>query len=373
MQVRRLDITHPRDVHQFIRFPFELYRNCEQWVPPLIPDMKQALNIKYPFYQHSDADFFLAESEGQTLGRIAVLENRPYNQFHSSKATFFYYFEVVKDIQVARALFDAAFDWTRKRGLDTVLGPKGLLRGDGQGLLVEGFEHRPAIGIAYNFDYYDAFVKDAGFDKELDYFSGHLRGDHELSQRLYDIAEKVKARRGFWIKSFSRKKELRQLAPVLHKIYQQAFVQVWGYYPVREDEIAALIGRIASIADPRLIKVVMREDEPIGFVIAYPDVSAAIQSIKGSIWTLGWISLLLEANRTKWVNLNGVGILPKYQGSGANAVLYTELFKTFKTDAFHFEHGDLVQVAENTALSLGDMTALGVEWYKRHRIYRKTL
>jgi GNAT superfamily N-acetyltransferase len=381
MRVRKLDTSKRRDVRAFIRFPFRLYCDCPQWVPPLLPDMRLALNRRrYPFYRQSDADFFLAESKGQTVGRIAVLENRPYNEYHNSKAAFFYYMETVEDVQVSRALFDAAFDWARKRGLDTIYGPKGFLRGDAHGALVEGFEHRPAFGVPYNYAYYDACIRDSGFEKELDYFSGYASADRELPQRFIDIAERVKVRRGFQVRSFTHKDELLALAPAIHRIYQQAFVQVWGYYPVSEKEISALIERIATIADPRLIKLVVKavaganqNEEAIGFVIAYPDVSAAIQKISGRVWPLGWACILLETQRTKWVNFNGVGIVPKYQGIGANAVLYQELVKTLKSNAFHFEHGEFVQVAENNVHSLGDANAIGISWYKPHRMYRRTL
>ena len=374
MQVRKLDTSKRRDVRAFVRFPFQLYHDCPQWVPPLLPDMRLVLNrLKYPFYQQSDADFFLVESEGQALGRIAAIENRPYNEFHGSQAAFFYYWETVEDVQVARALFDAAFEWARARGLDTIYGPKGFLRGDAHGVLVEGFEHRPAIGVPYNYAYYDAYVRDSGFEKELDYYSGYLSDQHELPDRLFDVAERVKARRGFQVRSFERKDELLALAPLIHRIYERAFVQVWGYYPVTEKEIRALIQRIASIADPRLIKLVFKDEQAIGFVVAYPDVSAAIQRISGRLWPFGWIVILLETKRTEWVNFNGVGILPEYQGVGANAVLYQELIQTVKSDAFHFKHGDFVQVAENNIHSLGDANAIGLIWYKRHRMYRKNL
>ena len=374
MQVRKLDTTRQRDIRQFIRFPFELYRDCPQWVPPLIPAMKLALNRdKYPFYIDSDADFFLAESKGQTLGRITVLENRLYNDFHGSKVAFFYYFESVEDTKVSRGLFGAAFEWARGRGLDTMLGPKGMLRGDGHGLLVEGFEHRPAMGIPYNHAYYDALVKGSGFEKELDYLSGYLDRSFKPPERIFGIAEKVKAKRGYWVRSFTTKKELRQLASQIHKIYQDAFVQVWGYYPVTEKEIDTLVERMVSIADPRLIKVVMHGDEAIGFLFAYPDVSAAMQRIKGRVWPLGWIQLLLEPRRTKWINFNGIGVLPKYQGAGANVMLYVELAKTFADNQFQFEHGDFVQVAESNIHSLGDATYFGFPMYKRHRVYRKKL
>jgi hypothetical protein len=133
----------------------------------------------------------------------------------------------------------------------------------------------------------------------------------------------------------------------------------------------AVADRLLAISDPRLLKGVMKGEEIAGFVFAFPDISAAIQKTKGRIWPLGWIHLLREFRRTNWVNLNGLGLLPEHRGVGANAVLYTELAKSVYD--FGFEHADVVQIEERNVKSLGEMAAIGVEWYKRHRIYRRVL
>jgi hypothetical protein len=372
MRVRRLDTSEPRDVRQFIRFPFELYRESPHWVPPILPEMKLILNReKHPFYRHSDADFFIAESEGQTLGRITVMENRNANAYHRRKHGNFYFFEVVEDVEVSCALLGAALDWARGRGLEYLLGPKGFLQGDGMGILIEGFEHRPAIGIPYNYAYYDALVQDAGFEKETDFVSGYLRGDHELPQRFYDIAERVKERRGFRIKSFSNKKEMRRWIDRVGRLYNETFVDNWEYCPLTEEEMNVVADRLIAISDPKLMKLVMKGEEIVGFVFSFPDISAAIQKTKGRIWPIGWIHLLREFKRTNWTNLNGLGLLAGHRGVGANAVLYTELAKSVRD--FGFEHADVVQVEERNTKSLGEMAAIGVVWYKRHRIYRRAL
>lgn len=152
MPAVQLDTSRPRDVRRFIQLPFELYRDCPQWVPPLIPDMKLAHDRgRFPFYRHSDADFLLVESEGEALARLMVIDHRPYNAFHESETAFFYCFDAADDAQATTMLFDAAFDWARARGLAEIYGPNGPMRSDGHGLLVEGFAHRPAIGIKYNY------------------------------------------------------------------------------------------------------------------------------------------------------------------------------------------------------------------------------
>jgi hypothetical protein len=372
MQIRKIDTSRSRDVRQFIDLPFELYRGCVQWVPPIVSDMRLALNRdKYPFYRHSSADFFIAEEGDRTLGRIAAIDNERYNACHDSRTAFFYYFETVEDLHVARALFDAASDWARERGLEVMVGPRGLLRGDGHGLLVEGFDHRPAMGIAYNPPYYATFLEALGFEKEIDFLSAYIGGEFDLPQRFYDMTGKVKERRGFWVKSFNSKRELRRWVPEVQRVNNEAFTDVWGYYPIDEAEANAVADRFLAAADPRLINLVMKGEEVVGFVIGYPDISAGIQRANGRLWPLGWLHLLIEFKRTKWINFNGAAILPEHQGAGASVVLYAELAKTVLD--FGFEHADLVQVAENNVESKGEVNAVGGEWYKRHRIYRRNL
>jgi len=326
---------------------------------------------KHPFYLHSTAEFLVVESERETLGRIAVMENRNYNRSRNTQMAFFYYMDVVNDAQVAEALFGAACDWARGQGLTQLIGPKGFMQGDGLGLLVEGFEHRPAVGIPYNYPYYDALLKGVGFEKETDYLSGHLSSKHKLDQRFFDVAEKVKARRGLAIKSFSSEKELRSWIPRIVKVYNASFTDNWEFCPVTDEESKIIGERLIAIADPRLIKLVLKGEEVIGFVFAFNDISAAIQKTKGRVWPFGWIALLREFKRTTWVNCSGTGLVPEHRGVGANAVLYTELAKSMRD--FRFRDADVVQAEERNLKSLGDMAAIGVRWYKRHRVYRRAV
>jgi len=372
MQIRKLDASRPKDIRQFVVLPFRLYRDCPQWTPPLRGEAKASLNRdSYPFYRHSQADFFIAESGQETLGRIAAIHNRRYSDYTGSKTAFFYFFDAVDDLAVSRALFDAAFQWAREQGLEQIIGPKGMLRADSMGLLVEGAEQRAGLSNPYNYAYYERLVTDAGFEKEVDYLSGHLRRDELEPERIFQIAARVKARRGFSIRSFGSKDEMRRAVPDIGKIYNEAFEDVWNFYPVDDDELQLIANRLIAVADPRLIKLVVKGEEVAGFLFAFPDISAALQRSHGRLWPLGWWHLLREQKRTRWVNLNGIGLLPQYQGVGANAVLYAEMTRTLLD--FGFTHGDFTQIAETNIKSLGDPSAIGVHWNRRHRIYRRKL
>ena len=151
IDIRPIDTSNRRDVKRFLDFPFQLYRHVPQWVPPFASDAKRMLDRKkHPFYQHSAAEFFIAQEADRVVGRIAVLDHRPYNEWNHSSTAFFYLFEVENNREAAQGLFEAAIEWARARGLTQIYGPKGFSVLDGMGLLVKGFEHRPALGISYN-------------------------------------------------------------------------------------------------------------------------------------------------------------------------------------------------------------------------------
>jgi GNAT superfamily N-acetyltransferase len=305
------------------------------------------------------------------MGRLGVLNNRDYNDYRGSQTAFFAYFDALENHGAARALFDAAFDWARTQGLTEIIGPRGVNASDSGGILVEGFEHRPALGVPYNFPYYDALVRAAGFEKETDFLSGYVGAGYRVPERLYRIAALARRRRAFWIKSFRSRRELRAWVPRLVEAHRQAFGQNHTYYPPPSNEIEQLTNLLLRFADPNLIKVVMHEQDVVALILVYPDISAALQRARGRLWPLGWWFVLRERSRTQWANANGLGVSPKYQGLGADAILYTELAHVL--EGSRFKYLDLVQADEANVKVQAEVDALGIAWYKRHRTYRRTL
>lgn len=372
MRIREVDTDSKRDVRRWVTFPLALYRGCEQWVPPLLADEVNGFHRhQHPFFEHSTAALYLAERGGEPVGRIAVMDNRNANRYRGTNTAFFGYFDAVDDVEVSRALFGAAFAWARARGLDCIIGTRGLIGSDASGVLVEGFEHRAALGVPYNYAYYDALIVDAGFEVDTEHLSGYLPGDYQLPERLGRIAEAVRERRGFWIKSFSSKDEMRAWVSRVAAVHREAFVSTHTFYPPTEAEMEAIAETIIGVAEPGLIKLVMKGEDVVGFILAYRDFSAGLQRAHGRLWPLGWIHILRDRRRSKWVNVNGVGLLPDLRNLGGNAVLYTELDRSIKS--LGFEHVDVVLVDVHNKSSRSDMEAIGVQWYKRHRSYARVL
>ncbi|GAB4471739.1 MAG: hypothetical protein Kow0088_05710 [Anaerolineales bacterium] len=374
IQIDHVDPTNSKDIQRFISIPFRLYRDTPQWVPPFLNDSKLYLNKKkHPFYRHSDADFFIAKRDGVDVGRIAILENRHFNEYHHKRDAQFYFFDSIHDHAVAQALFTRAFEWAKNRNLNRMVGPKGMGPLDGYGVLVEGFEHRQMMMMMnYNHPYYSELIEAQGFTKEVDFVSCYLSAEtFHLPERVHSIAQRVQQRGTLKVLSFEKRSQLRQWARKIGKAYNNAFVNNWEYYPLTEEEIQFVLDNIIPYADPKLIKIITHKDEAVGFLFGFPDISAAMQRANGKINPLSIIDLLIEMRRTQWIALNGAGILPEFHGRGGNALLYSEMEKTVRN--YQFKHADLTQVAETAVQMRRDLENVGGKPYKNHRVYSRTI
>jgi GNAT superfamily N-acetyltransferase len=373
MDIIRIDTANQHDVKRFLDFPFQLYRDVPQWVPPFASDAKRMLDrTKHPFYQHSTAEFFIAVKADRVVGRLAVLDHRPYNEWNHSQTAFIYLFEAENDREVSGDLFNAAFEWARARGLTQVYGPKGFSALDGMGLLVKGFQHRPALGIPYNPDYYAALWEDAGFENSGDVVSGYLGPDFVMPEKMMKVAELVQQRRGLRIARYKTRGDLKQLIGPMKDLYNSSLSGTTDNFPITDEEVNLMAQQLISFADPRLIKIVMKGDEIVGFLFGYPDPSAAIRRCKGRLFPFGWLDILIELRRTRWINLNGAGLLEKYRGSGGTALLFTEMYKSVR-ESDHYHHIDVVQIGAENDKMQREIAGLGIDFYKVHRMYRKNM
>jgi hypothetical protein len=157
----------------------------------------------------------------------------------------------------------------------------------------------------------------------------------------------------------------------LRALYNGALEGTTGNVPLTDDEAKAMADQIVWFADLRLVKIVFEDDEPVGFLFAYPDPSAAIRRTRGRLFPLGWIDLLREFKRTTWVNINGAGIVERHRGLGGTAILFGEMHKSIVEG--HFKHADPVQIGLDNAPMQRELRSLGSGFFKTHRPYRRAL
>ena len=373
MNIVQIDLANDRQVKDFLDLPVRIYKNIPQWVPPLQMDERIRLDPReYPFYRHSAAAFYLACENGRAVGRLAVLDNRRYNEYNHETTAFFYLFECENNLDAARGLFEAAFDWARARGLNKIFGPKGFTVLDGFGLLVKGFEHRPAFGLPYNPPYYPELIAAVGFEKAGESVSGYMGRETKFPERIHELAERVMARRGLRIVTCRTRRELRALIPHLKELYNASLANMSGTVPLTDEEVNAMAAQLLWFADPRLIKIVMKDDRAVGFLLAYPDISVALQKTRGRLFPFGWLMLLRELQTTDWININGAGMVEEYRGLGGTAILFSEMAKSVLENP-RYKHADIVQIGLENANMQREMENFGVDFYKMHRTYEKKI
>jgi hypothetical protein len=277
-------------------------------------------------------------------------------------------------MESATVLFNTAFEWAKSRGLNLVVGPKGMGPLDGYGILTFGHEQRQTMTMLnYNHAYYQHLVEAQGFEKEVDFVSCYLPADKfKIPERVEKIAERVMQRGHLEVKRFKNKKELVSWAARIGKAYNDAFVNNWEYYPLTQREIDFVVENIITVADHRLIKIITHGEDVVGFLFAFHDLSAALQRARGKLFPFGLPDLLMEMKRTDTVAVNGMGILPGFQGHGGNALLYHAMGRTL-LEFRQFVHVEMTQVAETAEQMRADLKNLNGVEYKNNRVYRKNI
>jgi hypothetical protein len=375
LTIEKVDTENKKQVRRFVELPFRIYADCPQWVPPLNVDAYNQLNRKkHPFHEHSEVDFFLAVRDGRDVGRIAVIENKPFNTYHNEKTADFTYLNVKMTRKPQRLYSTQPLNGRNRAGLDTMIGPKGMGPLDGYGTLIFGHEHRQTMTMLnYNHAYYQSLIEAQGFVKEVDFVSCYLPADKfQIPERVKRITERVMQRGHLEIKTFKNKKELLSWADRIGTAYNDAFVNNWEYYPLTQREVDFVVENIMTIADHRLIKIITHGEDVVGFLFAFHDVSAALQRARGKLFPFGLLDILLEIRRTNTVAVNGMGILPEFQGHGGNALLYYAMGNTL-LEFSQFVHVEMTQVAETTEQMRADLKNLNGVEYKNNRVYRKEL
>lgn len=362
-----------RNRKAFIEFPFKLYRDNPAWVPPLRISMRKIFRPDHPFYQYGQALFLLAKgSQGEVLGRLALANNTRYNEFHQSKTAFFYYFEVVDDNAVAEALFTRGFEWVKDQGLNHILGPKGFTVLDGFGMLVKGFNFRPAFGQPFNPDYYPTLVEALGFSKVKDIYTSRIDRSLQFPDKIVKAAKLVEKKMGFHAPQLKSKAELKVVIDDFKRLYNESLAIPAGNPPITDEDMDNMVSQLMGIADPRIVKLIYKDDKAVGWLLAYPDIGSALQRNNGRLFPFGWLQILLESKRTNWINLNGIGILEEYQRMGGTAVLYNELFKSVM-DFDQYDYAELLQMREENIKILNEAANIDLDFHKTHRLYEKNL
>ena len=365
-------VTNDRELREFIRLPWTIYRKDPFWVPPLIGDMKKLLSKRlHPFFFHSDADFFLARRNGECVGRIAAILNNNHNRFHNEHIAFWGFFESVHDRNVATALLDQAAQWGRDRGLAELRGPMNYSTNETAGLLVEGYDSSPCIMMPHNPSYYAELVENAGFEKAMDLYAWFLLTEKGLNPKIIRVGERVLREEGVQVRTMDMKRFWDEVE-IIKRIYNDAWSTNWGFVPMTDAEFEHMAKELKTIVDPRIVLIAEKKGEPLAFSLALPDFNQALKKINGRLFPFGLPLLIYHARHIHQVRVLALGIARRVQNwSGIGAALYYEAFR--RGVAAGYRKCEFSWTLENNDLINRSMQLFGAQIYRRYRVYRKLL
>jgi GNAT superfamily N-acetyltransferase len=328
---------------------------------------------KNPFFEHAAAEYFLAERDGQVVGRIAAIHNRLHNETHSDRVGFFGFFECVNDQAVADALLTSAAEWLRALGLDTMRGPASFSVNDECGLLVEGFETPPTLMMPHNPRYYPELLDHAGFRKAKDLwcFEGTApAGDH--GERLIRATDLVQRRFGITVRTLNLRDFDAEVARI-KQLYNAGWENNWGFVPMTDHEIDHLAEQFKPVVVPDLVLFAEREKKVVGFAICLPDLNVAFQRNRSGAFLPGLIRVLwgLKTRRIHRLRVLLLGILPEFRGKGIDALLYATIWHLALKNKIYW--GEAGWILEDNPAMIAGMVKIGWTHYKTYRLYDRPL
>jgi GNAT superfamily N-acetyltransferase len=379
--VRIVPVTTEEQRRTFASFPWRLYRDDPNWVPPIFGDRLKLLDpARHPFWEHAEQQLFLAMRGQEVVGTISAHVNHRHNEVYKDKVGFFGFFEVVEDYAVAKALLDAAADWLRARGMDAIRGPENPSQNEESGLLIDGFGLPPVVMMTYNPRYYQTFIEQAGFPKAQDLYAWDILTNifdydvQNLPRKFVRVADEARKRpnlvlRKMDMKHFDREVELAQA------VYNQAWEQNWGFVPMTDHEFEQLGEDLKFIIDPDLVYLAEVDGKIAGFSLGVPDANQALLKARPrpNNWSFLWtvVKLLLAKRKINSFRLVAMGVVPEYRTLGIDALFYVETAR----QAFRkgYQRCEMSWILESNDMMNRIIERLGGKVYKTYRIYQKPL
>ncbi len=370
-------ISSSRDMREFIRLPHAIYADDPHWVPPLDLERKEHLSRKNPFFGHGEAQLFLARRNGRTVGRISAQVNRLHLERYDDATGFFGFLEAVEDEAVFRALFEAAEDWLRERGMKRVRGPFSYSINEESGLLVEGFDHPPVIMMGHARPWYGPMVEACGYGKVMDLIAYILRGLKPMPEAAMKLLERLKEKGRLTVRPLNRKR-LREELDLIMDIFNDAWANNWGYIPFTEAEIRKLGDDLNMIVDERDVWIASLDGEPAAMVVTLPDINEWIRDFGGRLLPFNWAKLIRRmkfGGPPKTVRMPLMGVRRKYHGKATGSALALAVIDAARD--YHsgrgVQQGELSWILETNRPTRKLIETLGGEPYKTYRVYEKAL
>jgi GNAT superfamily N-acetyltransferase len=373
MPVTIKEVLTKKELRTFIYLPEKIHSNHKTWVYPLYFDEWDFYNpAKNRFFSACDTILCLAYRNDEPVGRIMGIINHKYNKIHNENNGRFFALECYNDVEIASALITRIEDWCRERGMEKIIGPFGFSDKDPQGFMVEGFDEPVVIATNYSLDYMPELMVQCGYAKDIDCVDYIIPVPKEIPVFYQTIYKRSLDNNHFKLKEFKSRITLRPYIRPVFELINQTYAPIYGFSPLSDKEIDYFANRYIAIINPRFVKVIYNEkDELIAFALAMPEISIGIRKAKGKLFPTGFIKIVRESFRTKYLTMLLGAIREDYRNNGIDALLGFKMLESAQKQKFELIDSHLV-LETNTKMR-AEYEKLGGEVKKRYRIYGKML
>jgi GNAT superfamily N-acetyltransferase len=358
-----------RDQKQFLQLAWTLYRDDENWIPPLRRNLEELVGFRpHPFHDVADVRTWLAWRGGQVCGRIAGIVNHVHNEKYGEKRGFFGFFESIDDQQVAHGLFDAVRQWLADQGISQLRGPVNPSLNYEVGLLIEGFDSPPTFMMTYNPPYYARLIESYGFGKTQDLYAfwGHVNMLSTLDKKLEFVAREATRRFDIRLRTMDRKRFQEDVRTFL-RIYNASLEGTWGFTPLSPGEMEHMSGSLRHLIVPELTTAAEVDGRTVAASFGLLDYNPRIKLIDGRLFPFGFIRLLTRRKQIKRIRLISTNVLPEYQRWGLGVVVLAQLVPIALQ--WGIEEAEFSWVLESNHLSFKSLKRGGAKLVKTYRIY----
>ena len=360
---------------RFVKFGIDLYRNSPYFVPPLISDEVETLMPdKNPAFDYCQAQAFMAWRGKKPVGRIVAIINNVVNERTGKKEARFSFVDFIDDDAVVDALFAAAEQWARDRGMTEMVGPMGFTDMDHEGMLVEGFDQMGTMATIYNYDYYPRHLQRLGYKKDADWVEYRIKVPAEVPEKFRRISDIVARKYGLRsVKFTSRQKIKRMYGQALFDLINEAYDSLYGYSPLNQRQIDYYIDKYLGIIRLDCVSVIVdRDDRLVALGISMPSMSQALRKSGGKMFPLGWYHLLNGIyGHNDVVDLLLIAVKKEYLNRGVNAMLFADLIPIFNKEGFR-EAESNIELEDNNSVQQ-QWAYFDYRQHRRRRAYRKHL
>lgn len=361
----------------FLDVPFALYRDDPHWVPPLYVERFEHLDPKKnPYFDHADAQLFVAEQAGQPVGRISAQWDRLRLEQQGDGAGQFGFLEAPDDPAVFAALFAAAENWLKDRGATRMQGPFNFSINDEMGCLIKGFDTPPSMMMGHGRPYYPARIEEQGFAKAKDVFAYDLDSNTELPRPMKAMFERALDSPDIAIRPLDKKHLDRDL-DIIFDIFNDAWSQNWGYVPFTRAEMAALGKNLKFLVKGEYIAIASFRGEPSAMAVTLPNINDWIRDLDGRLMPFGIVKLLwrMLSAPPRTLRMPLMGVKRQYHNTPVGSALALGVIETLRQ--YHLKRGakggELSWILEDNLAMRRIIEAIGATPYKTYRIYEKAL